>query len=70
MVLRIKELREAAGLTQPQLAASMGVAQSNVVGWEKENYLPRVRQLPLLAGVLGCEYNALFAEKPYRYDTA
>ena len=48
MVMRIKERREAAGLSQQQLADSMGVAQSNVVGWEKEIYLPRSYQLPLL----------------------
>lgn len=69
-ILRIKELREEAGLSQPQLADAMGVAQSAVSSWEAGTYLPRVRQLPLLAGVLGCDYNALFAEAPYRYSTA
>lgn len=69
-ILRIKELREAAGLSQPQLADAMGVAQSAVSSWEAGTYLPRVRQLPLLAGVLDCDYNELFAEQPYRYSTA
>ena len=70
MVLRIKELREAAGLSQVQLADSMGVAQSAVSSWETEVFLPRTRQLPLLAQVLGCEYNDLFAEPPTVYSTA
>ena len=80
MVLRIKELREAAGLSQVQLADSMGVAQSAVSSWETEVFLPRTRQtevflprtrqLPLLAQVLGCEYNDLFAETPTVYSTA
>ena len=65
MVMRIKERREAAGLSQQQLADSMGVAQSNVVGWEKESYLPRARQMPLLAKVLRCDYNAMFVEQPF-----
>lgn len=53
MVMRIAEQRKAAGLSQQQLADRMGVAQSNVVGWEKEIYLPRSYQLPLLRDVLG-----------------
>lgn len=69
-VMKIKDLREAAGLSQLQLAVSMGVAQSAVSSWEAETFLPRVRQLPLLAGVLGCEYNDLFAEPPCAYPTA
>ena len=61
IVMRIKERREAAGLTQKQLAAAMGVMQSAISSWEKETYLPNVRQLPLLASVLGCTINDLFA---------
>lgn len=68
--MRIKELREAAGLSQPQLADAMGVTQAAVSGWEAESFLPKVRQLPLLAGVLGCGYEDLFAVAPYRYFTA
>lgn len=69
-IMLIKDLRESAGLSQPQLAAAMGVTQSAVSKWEDEVFLPRVRQLPLLAGVLGCEYNDLFAEPPCAYPTA
>lgn len=69
-IMQIKTLRESAGLSQPQLAAAMGVAQSAVSNWETETYLPRVRQLPLLAGVLGCEYNDLFVQRPYTYPSA
>ena len=61
MVMRIAEQRKAAGLSQQQLADSMGVAQSNVVGWEKEIYLPRARQMRLLAKVLDCSIDELFA---------
>lgn len=60
MIMRIKELREAAELTQIQLACSMGVAQSTVCQWELETALPRVRQLPLLANVLSVGISDLF----------
>lgn len=60
MVMRIRELREAAGLTQKQLAEYMGVMQSAISSWENETYLPKVRQLPLLAAVLGVSISDLF----------
>ena len=61
MVMRIAEQRQAAELSQQQLASSMGVAQSAVSSWEAEVYLPRTRQLPLLARVLDCSIDELFA---------
>ena len=60
MVMRIKELRRSANLTQTQLADEMGVAQNCVSGWETEVALPRTRQLPDLARVLGCSIDDLF----------
>lgn len=60
MVMRIKALREAQGLSQKQLATSMGVVQSAVANWERETYLPKARDLPTLACALGCEINDLF----------
>lgn len=62
MVMRIGELRRAAGLNQTQLATRMGVAQNCVSQWETEVALPRTRQLPDLARVLGCSINELFEE--------
>lgn len=53
MIMRIRELREVAGLTQVQLATEMGVKQNSVATWEKEIALPRARDLPLLAHILG-----------------
>lgn len=60
MVMRIKELREAAGLQQKQVAECMGVFQSAVSNWETEVALPKARDLPLLARVLGCSIDDLF----------
>lgn len=63
MVLRIKELRKAAGLNQVSLAASMGVTQGMVSNWESELMLPRTRDLPRLAQTLGCSISDLFVEE-------
>ncbi len=62
MVMKIKGLREAAGLSQLQVADSMGVVQSAVSSWESEVALPKARQLPLLARVLGCTIDDLYED--------
>lgn len=60
MIMRIKEYRDKTGMTQIQFGAQMGVSQSTVASWESESYLPKTRQLPLLAQVLGCSISDLF----------
>lgn len=60
MLLRVKELRHAAGITQVQLGEAIGVAQNVVSQWETEVALPRVRQLPDLARALNCSIDELF----------
>lgn len=61
-VMKIRSLRTKAGLSEHQLAASMGVAAQIVKAWECETYLPHARQLPLLAQVLGCNIDDLYEE--------
>lgn len=61
MIMRIRELREAANLTQVQLATEMGVQQNSVSTWEKEIALPKARDLPLLAHILGVRIDDLYA---------
>lgn len=60
VVMRIRELREAANLQQEQVAAHMGVLQTAVSNWETEVALPKARELPRLARVLGCSIDDLF----------
>ena len=60
MVMRIRELREAVNLQQKQVASHMGVLQTVVSNWETEVALPKARELPRLAKVLGCSINDLF----------
>lgn len=62
--MRIKELREAANLTQQQLADSMGVVRSAVANWETGSSMPKTSDLCLLACLLRCDYNALFVDQP------
>ena len=63
MVLRIERLRKEAGLTQTQLAVRMGVAQNSISMWEHEVILPRTRDLPRLAAVLGCSIDDLYIKE-------
>ena len=58
--MRIRELREQLGITQRELGARMGVDCTAVTKWETEVALPRARQLPRLAQVLGCSIDELY----------
>lgn len=60
MVMRIREHREARGMTQRELGIKMGVDCTSVTKWETEVALPNIRQAPLLAHVLGVTIDELF----------
>jgi transcriptional regulator with XRE-family HTH domain len=55
---RIRAARLAAGLTQAQLAATLGTHQSVVAGWER-GLAPRAYRLPQIAAALGVTVDAL-----------
>ena len=55
----IRTARIAAGMTQQQLADSLGVAQQSVTRWETGEREPRVSTLKRIAAVLGCDLSAL-----------
>ena len=59
-VMRIRDLRQSAQISQSQLAEQMGVVRTAVVNWETETTLPKARQLPRLAQVLGCSIDELY----------
>lgn len=61
MLMRIRDLRIAKNMSQCELAADCGVSQSIVSQWETGTTLPRTRDLPDLAKVLGCSIDELFA---------
>lgn len=61
--MRIKERREAVGLTRVQLADRMGVTSTAVRKWELGLAKPAADKLPLLAGLLGCTIDALYGRE-------
>ena len=61
--MRIKELRQAAGLTQVELAVKMGVNQTAVSQWERGVVLPASEKLPELASALSCTIDALYGRE-------
>lgn len=61
--MRIKERREALGLTQAQLADRMGVTTTAVRKWETGRALPSADKLPALADLLNCSIDALYGRE-------
>jgi transcriptional regulator with XRE-family HTH domain len=56
---RLHELREAAGLTQQQVAEQLGISQPSYALWERSNVALRPEQLTALAKILGVTTDAL-----------
>lgn len=59
----IKKLRINANMTQEELAKEMSVSQSTVAMWESNSAKPRTDKIPVLAKVLNCKIEDLFAEE-------
>jgi transcriptional regulator with XRE-family HTH domain len=67
---RLKAFREAAGLSQRELARQIGQDQSNVRYWEQSGNLPRSDVLLPMAKALGVTVEELLGEpKPRRVVT-
>ena len=58
--MRIKELREAAGLSPAALGLRVGVSRQAVRKWETGESWPSAQLLPRLAFALGCQVSDLF----------
>jgi transcriptional regulator with XRE-family HTH domain len=61
---RLVELRQAAGLTQMQLAERLGVHHSNIAFWELSGTAPRGQVLPTMAQALGVSVDVLLGVTP------
>lgn len=61
-MLGIKFRRELAGLTQSELAASLGVCRTAVTNWETLAVYPRAELLPNIARELGCSIDELYTD--------
>lgn len=62
--MKIKELREKAGLTQAELAERMNVDAAAVHRWEIGKAMPRAAKLPDLAELLHCTIDELYSRDP------
>ena len=61
--LHIRELREAAGITQEALAMDLGVSRVAVVQWESGKKNPQASKLPQMADLLNCTIDQLFGRE-------
>lgn len=62
--IRLRELREKAGLTPEQVASCLGVTKDTIYNWEAARTFPKPDQLPLLSESLGVRsVRMLFPEK-------
>ncbi|MGW6558502.1 helix-turn-helix domain-containing protein [Streptomyces hydrogenans] len=57
---RVRSVRRAAEISQSDVAAALGAADSTVAGWELGSSVPDQEKLPALAEVLGRSVDALF----------
>lgn len=58
---RIKELRNERGMTQEQLAKSVGISSQAISKWENNIALPDITLVPILAQIFGVTIDDLFA---------
>ena len=59
--IRIRELRQARGMSQVELAKKLGVTKQSVSNWENDNILPSVEMLAKLAQCLSVTTDSLLA---------
>lgn len=63
---RLASLRKAAGFTQVELAAELGISQRMVAYYESPNATPPANLLPQIASTLGVSIDELFGRAPKR----
>ena len=59
----IAQARMAKGLTQGQLADSLGISQQMIHKWESGKRIPTIRSLKRVARVLGVDWTTLVKEE-------
>ena len=60
--MKIRELRETAGLSKTDVAREMGVDLAAVSRWDSGESMPRAAKLPKLAALFHCTIDDLFGE--------
>lgn len=59
-MVKIKELRKKAKISQSKLADQLNIRQSTVAMWESGTNRPRTEMLPALARIFECSIDELF----------
>ena len=62
--MRIKQLREAAGMSQRELRERIGISGPAVAMWESGENRPSLTNLEKLADVLGVSIDAILGREP------
>ena len=65
---RIKELRQAAHMTQAELSSAMGISVSAVKGWEAGRTRPDIANIPVLCRVLNVRISEFYAPDDHEED--
>lgn len=68
--MKIRELRERAGISKTELARIMDVDLAAVSRWESGQAMPLAARLPKLADLFGCSIDALYGREPPEADQA
>jgi putative transcriptional regulator len=63
VVIRVKEYREARGMTQTELAGEAGVSRQSIISIERGRYVPSLGLALGLARIFGCATDDLFTLK-------
>ena len=61
--VRLRMLREKAGISQEQVAEAVGVSATAVYRWEADLRQPQISDLPSIAKALGVKVRTLLPEK-------
>lgn len=62
--MKLRERREAAGLSKAEVARAMQVDNAAVLRWETGEAMPRAEKLPRLADLFGCSIDDLYGREP------
>lgn len=65
---KIAEKRKAKGMTQEELAATIGVSTQSVSKWENNTNMPDIMLLPVIAEIFGVTSTSCLAEKMSRAE--
>lgn len=58
--LRVREAREAKGITQDELSDVIGISRQSIKKWEHNQTMPKIDVLVRVANYLGCSVQSLY----------